>query len=378
MDNTRKTHILNEFFVSLLLNDRIVMLADDSFWLYSFFSLGEMRRLFEEELIEIVNTELSHAVIKVSKKNAVLGVSELSGGYVETMEQNLAKISPTKKLNQPGQNILYSIEKNQIIIDKDELKESIIKETDLDLQLKKLRATIRVHSQGIKDIRKADVLKVLNLFHNNRALCVGSILESDNIVLDSNSKSIIHSKLRPSSFRQFFNRSSSVDILQDLLRDKGLPNLGELFLSKIISLDDILELRNDIEGQLFRQWFYSEDYNKENLLKKILNGKDESATVRITNKIRWVIPPIVGILGGAPTGIVAAYANSKFLTKFLNGWHPNLFLDDVLRKSIENKNKQYIKNEGLSLMKKRKQKTGRNEKCPCGSGKKFKYCHGKK
>jgi preprotein translocase subunit SecA len=24
-----------------------------------------------------------------------------------------------------------------------------------------------------------------------------------------------------------------------------------------------------------------------------------------------------------------------------------------------------------------KKKVGRNEKCPCGSGKKFKHCHGK-
>ena len=37
--------------------------------------------------------------------------------------------------------------------------------------------------------------------------------------------------------------------------------------------------------------------------------------------------------------------------------------DDNKEKKTENTNKDF-------------KKVGRNEKCPCGSGKKFKYCHG--
>ena len=33
-------------------------------------------------------------------------------------------------------------------------------------------------------------------------------------------------------------------------------------------------------------------------------------------------------------------------------------------------------NKNINKDKKNFQKVGRNEKCPCGSGKKFKYCHG--
>ena len=52
------------------------------------------------------------------------------------------------------------------------------------------------------------------------------------------------------------------------------------------------------------------------------------------------------------------------LIKFL------LNLNIVVSNEEESENKQVIKDN------KSEKKVGRNEKCPCGSGKKFKYCHG--
>ena len=45
---------------------------------------------------------------------------------------------------------------------------------------------------------------------------------------------------------------------------------------------------------------------------------------------------------------------------------------NIIVSNEENNNKQ-IKTEETKSDKK---KVGRNEKCPCGSGKKFKHCHG--
>ncbi|WP_249967707.1 SEC-C metal-binding domain-containing protein, partial [Histophilus somni] len=45
----------------------------------------------------------------------------------------------------------------------------------------------------------------------------------------------------------------------------------------------------------------------------------------------------------------------------------------------ENAAMQYQNNEGTSsLHEKSEHKIGRNEPCPCGSGKKYKHCHGSK
>ena len=42
---------------------------------------------------------------------------------------------------------------------------------------------------------------------------------------------------------------------------------------------------------------------------------------------------------------------------------------------VSNEEDKEEKNEKISKNKTEK-KVGRNEKCPCGSGKKFKHCHG--
>ena len=54
------------------------------------------------------------------------------------------------------------------------------------------------------------------------------------------------------------------------------------------------------------------------------------------------------------------------LIKFL------LNLNIVVSKDEKSKNNQKEIEEGKS-----EKKVGRNEKCPCGSGKKFKHCHGR-
>ena len=48
------------------------------------------------------------------------------------------------------------------------------------------------------------------------------------------------------------------------------------------------------------------------------------------------------------------------------------FLLNISINVSENKNEQEVKEE----QKNQEKKVGRNEKCPCGSGKKFKHCHG--
>jgi uncharacterized protein YecA (UPF0149 family) len=52
------------------------------------------------------------------------------------------------------------------------------------------------------------------------------------------------------------------------------------------------------------------------------------------------------------------------LIKFL------LNLNIVVSREEKKEDKEKIANDKLE------KKIGRNEKCPCGSGKKFKYCHG--
>ena len=51
----------------------------------------------------------------------------------------------------------------------------------------------------------------------------------------------------------------------------------------------------------------------------------------------------------------------------------NIERKEVSKNKITNDGKDAIKQEPV----KKKQKVGRNDPCPCGSGKKYKQCHGK-
>jgi len=223
---------------------------------------------------------------------------------IHNWEERLALKSPTGSLNEPCNTILYNIENNKIDISLNELKDEIFNEVDFNLNNEKFRHKFGIHSRGLNDIRFADYMQVLRLFHNNKALALASRLEVDNIVLESSSKDLIYSKLRPTVFRKYFRRTQSVSIFEEVLTAKGIPNLGELFNKKIINIDDILRLRNNIDGQLFRHWFYNQGYNKELLLETLLNGREQSVFASQVNKVRWLIPPAVGLVGGSPGHII--------------------------------------------------------------------------
>ncbi len=372
----RKIHFLNDFFCAMLLNDKLFIMAADLVWLFKLFNLSELHDLFHAGVIEIINTSIAHAGISEDKKKLRTGFRTISGNYLDTIERKLSEISPTGKLNQPGQNILYNIEVNHKSIDDRNIMSELAEETNHDLQLKNVRKGLGIITKELSKIRRIDIIKILGLFYNNRALNIASQINVDNIILDSYSKQFIEAKLRPSEMNHFLARTTSVSIFSNLNDLKGIPNLGKLFVSKIISLKDILNLRSNIEGQLFRVWFKSKEYNENEVKRILMNNKDESLLVKYTNKVRWLIPPLVGVVGGPPSGIVAAYANSKFVTKFLNGWHPNLYLDNVLRKKIEERNTSHQKEVKAKLIERRKPKVQRNDPCLCGSGNKFKNCCG--
>jgi|GEM_PF-4013085 len=68
-----RTHILNELLVAVLLNDSLILTSDDSVWISQYFSLGDLRRLFEENIFQIVDCDLASGVIFQGSK----GVAKL-------------------------------------------------------------------------------------------------------------------------------------------------------------------------------------------------------------------------------------------------------------------------------------------------------------
>ena len=77
------------------------------------------------------------------------------------------------------------------------------------------------------------------------------------------------------------------------------------------------------------------------------------------------------------SGVAASAFDSFILNKVAQGWHPNFFLDDNVKATIDAKIKENEEDAKEAVRQERFKGVGRNDPCPCGSGKKFKKCHGK-
>lgn len=159
-------------------------------------------------------------------------------------------------------------------------------------------------------------------------------------------------------------------------QQKGFPDLGELFVDKIVNLDDLLQIRNNFNGKLFRYWAKMTNYEEGVMRQEIMNSVNNVLGSKCMQPIRMLACNLIGI-GGFLPGITASAFDSYVLDKVFKGWHPNFFLDNELKKMIDRSVDEDNKKNQDSFRKEMFKGVGRNEPCPCGSGKKFKKCHGR-
>jgi hypothetical protein len=196
----------------------------------------------------------------------------------------------------------------------------------------------------------------------------------DNLSIDAAVKPILGVKLSPIS-QSSISSNLYDSFFKGIFDKKKVPDLTDLYIKRIITIDEFIEIISSLSSSRFRDWIMDKDYNPEALLKDII-----STNPRITSKvlkyIRWLIPNAVGLISPA-TGILASLADSFIFDKISKGWHPNLFLDDFLKVRIDREIEKHTQNERIKAIKIRFPNIGRNDDCPCASKKKFKKCCGK-
>ena len=166
----------------------------------------------------------------------------------------------------------------------------------------------------------------------NESLLYGEALTAKNIILDGFVKSYLQIKFSP-----YLSRGNSgLEIFSKILTLKRVPDLGNLYLKNVITISDILQIRNDVNGKKFRQWYLDKNYSEDEFISELLKkGKADSNI--ITKLLRWSIPNMIG-LANPVLGIGASGIDSFIIEKIIKGWNPNIFLDDVLKRAIDKKN----------------------------------------
>ncbi len=279
-----------------------------------------------------------------------------------------------KKIGGQGaQALLYLIDEKKKVIDQEQIKELALKETLNDLKNEQFvtdNSILRKNKWGLTEFHQLNILRLHEL---NTVAVTAGLLGVDALKTDGEISELMNQKCA-SIFRDKFK--DGVSSIQSIMHKKGFPDLGELFYNHVIDLEDILKLRSSLQGKLFRYWALKDTYDEAEMQKDIMNSVHTVLGSKISGAIRFMTCSAIGLFNTA-LGIVASAIDSFILNRILQGWHPNFFLDDKVKERIDECIKEKEKEAQKELLRERFKGVGRNDPCPCGSGKKFKRCHGK-
>lgn len=359
------------FLQSLLIHEKIYIRIADIIFIASIIGVDSTKYLIKNNILIVLDDRgISPALmIESSKSNheinkAIISQIEAITGYDDFIDNNKKSITDNKKLEQ----LAISIYDNRKVIDTKNYETNLRKEILLDLENPHIKKTFR--KLDLKKMDDADVNNLLRIAKNNDILIISSQLNVHSISMDSDVKNLMESK-----FKTYINKNAydiSLSNFTEVLKMKKLPDLFDLFMKGIINIEDIISIRENFNGKLFRQWYLSKDYNLEDITYELMKNNKINKFIQL---IRWGSMNALGFISPA-VGVASSIVDSFVLDKILNGWHPNIFLDDVLEQSINSTINLYNKKENYKRIIKAYPNITRNDKCVCGSNKKFKKCCG--
>ena len=175
------------------------------------------------------------------------------------------------------------------------------------------------------DLTPQEVFNMYRLSLFESTLSWSRALKADEVILEENAKLWLILKSGKNNYEDLFSSFNKV------LKAKQVPDLAILYRKKIISLNDILDIRDNINGIKFRDWMSSNDYNSKEL-EMILMQKADPHTIQ--KYLRWGISTFVGLQFPITGTILSALDN---VIGVHENWTPKIFFDEILSKKIGNK-----------------------------------------
>lgn len=378
--------IANDLITAILSFDNIFIEGAHIWDVYQVFGSEFLDELLREGILHFIPDNLLNPVMKrdsdmIWKPDFFpypCALANKSGELVFTATQEeWGKIETTLFRNGikgiETQAFLYLVDDKKVDINQEKVKELALKETINDLNNKQFATSndiLRLNEQGLTEFHKLNILRLHEL---NTIAVTSGLLETDALKTDGQISNLMSIKCAS----VFSNKvKDGVSSIQTVLRKKGFPDLGELFVSGVIELDDVLKLRNSIQGKLFRYWIMDSDYDETQIQMDIMNSVRSVLGSKVSGAFRYVVCNALGLFRPV-VGVAVSALDSFLLNKIMCGWHPNFFLDNVLKKRIDTCIEEKKEEEESALLLERFKGVGRNDPCPCGSGLKFKNCHGK-
>jgi len=246
--------------------------------------------------------------------------------------------------------------------------------------------------EGFNFDRRKALLDYDNVISKQREI----IYERRNEILDQDS---IRDRVLE-TFKDFVRNQITSHLTDNSLTDNDINNIMEQFNShllkrKKLTKDDFKDKTND-EVCDYIYNIVIDDYNNKlkDVPQEIQDDFEKSISLRIIDKY-WMdqldamdeLKEGVGLRGYAQTNPLQVFALEGFqmfdnMLASISAEISSFLLNAEVRQNIEREEVKNIRTndgkEGVkSKPKKVEKKVGRNDPCPCGSGKKYKQCHGK-
>lgn len=378
--------IANDLITAILAYDKVYIEGNHIWDVLQVFGSIYIEELLRADILQFIPDNLINPVMmresdKIWKPSFFPYSSAVANEKGETVfkpvQDEWSEIEITfyhKKIaGKEAQALLYLIDEKKEVIEQEKIKQLTLKETLHDLKNEPFVTANEILRKNKWGQTEYHQLNILRLHELNTVVVTAGLLGANALKTDGEI-SVLMGKKCASVFAD--NLKDGVTAIQSILHKKGFLDLGELFYNQVIDLEDILKLRNSLQGKLFRYWAMNDEYDEAQMQMDIMNSVHTVLGAKLSGAIRFVACSALGLVSSIP-GIAASAIDSFILNKILNGWHPNFFLDDKVKERIDKCIQEKEDDAKKALLLERFKGVGRNEPCPCGSGKKFKQCHGK-
>lgn len=194
-----------------------------------------------------------------------------------------------------------------------------------DIKIPVLKAHLNLQTEDLFNIRDDDAFAIMRLFILERTLVWSREFRMNEIGMEGKAKYWLMLK------SGHILDQSLMDNIDQVLKSKALPDLSILYYKGVITLQDILEVRENICGVKFREWIAENNYDWKELQNILIAKKGEQPIIKwirfgfVTGVGLW--NPYVGIVAGIMDQVVGPCAK----------WTPELYFDKVLSDKFGNK-----------------------------------------
>ena len=194
----------------------------------------------------------------------------------------------------------------------------------------RIRALLNIQSETIMSIsNENDTWSAIRLCLFKRSLEWSKQLKTDEILLEDEAKRYLLYKSDIQSY-------STIQYFKRVLYAKGFPNLSILYYNDVISMKDIIRVRDKVAFGKFTSWLKNNNYNVRELKLALLNGRSSNS---LEKWLRWAV------VCGAPLllqtePVVQTFTSiglsfiEQLLPQFSGQQIPVIYFDGVLSKQF--------------------------------------------